>query len=202
MSELQKFDPITLTKAKSTANELTKFVKDNDLSVNIAGKNYLMVEGWQFLGMLNGLTEVIASCEKEEGEEVKYKAVAEIVNQHGTVISRGFAWCSKKERKKSTFEEYAIASMAQTRSIGKAYRNILSWIVKLGGYESMPAEEADKETLEKDLSKLKQQVVKKMKEAGLSDSQAMIRQIESVIGKSVIDTADEAQQILDSLEEE
>ena len=31
--------------------------------------------------------------------------------------------------------------MAQTRAIGKAYRNIIGWVIKLSGYEPTPAEE-------------------------------------------------------------
>lgn len=34
-------------------------------------------------------------------------------------------------------------SMAQTRAIGKAYRNILAWIIRAAGYEPTPAEEMD-----------------------------------------------------------
>jgi hypothetical protein len=33
--------------------------------------------------------------------------------------------------------------MAQTRAIGKAYRNILAWIIRAAGYEPTPAEEMD-----------------------------------------------------------
>ena len=31
--------------------------------------------------------------------------------------------------------------MAQTRAIGKAYRNLLGWVMKLAGYETTPSEE-------------------------------------------------------------
>jgi hypothetical protein len=31
--------------------------------------------------------------------------------------------------------------MAQTRAIGKAYRNLIGWVMKMTGYESTPAEE-------------------------------------------------------------
>jgi hypothetical protein len=33
--------------------------------------------------------------------------------------------------------------MAQTRSIGKAYRNLLAWLMKSAGFEATPAEEMD-----------------------------------------------------------
>ena len=31
--------------------------------------------------------------------------------------------------------------MAQTRAIGKAYRNIIGWVMKMAGYEGTPGEE-------------------------------------------------------------
>ena len=37
-------------------------------------------------------------------------------------------------------------SMAQTRAIGKAYRNCLAWIIRAAGYEPTPAEEMDYNT--------------------------------------------------------
>jgi hypothetical protein len=36
--------------------------------------------------------------------------------------------------------------MAQTRAIGKAYRNCLAWIIRAAGYEPTPAEEMDYNT--------------------------------------------------------
>ena len=59
------------------------------------------------------------------------------------IIGSGIAICTNKEKGKQYFEEYAIASMAQTRAIGKAYRNAFGWLMKLAGYEATPAEEMD-----------------------------------------------------------
>lgn len=207
MSEVEKvkqpklYQAVSLQKAKKLGNELKKFLEDNNLTIEIAGKNYVPVEGWQFTGMQLGLTEVVQSCEPVEGEEIKYKAVVEVINQQGTVVSRGYAWCSNKEKKKSSFEEYAVASMAQTRAIGKAYRNILSWIVKMGGYEATPAEEVDRDNLEQDLAKAKQKIVKKMKEQGIEDSSSMMATIQQAIGKDVVETIDEANTVLKVLDE-
>lgn len=190
-----------MARASKLSKELTKFLKTNNLIIDIAGKNYVPVEGWQFLGTQLGLTEIIQECDPVETneKEIKYKATAEIVNQQGTVISRGFAWCSSNERKKKGFEEYAVASMAQTRAVGKAYRNFLAWIVKMGGYESMPAEEADKEKLEGDLSKAKQKLVKIMQEQGINDSQDMMSTIQQAIGKDLVENIDEANKVLEYL---
>ncbi len=40
-------------------------------------------------------------------------------------------------------DEYAILSMAQTRAVGKAFRNQLAWLMKAAGFEATPAEEMD-----------------------------------------------------------
>jgi hypothetical protein len=53
------------------------------------------------------------------------------------------AICSNKEGNKRQWDEYAILSMAQTRATGKAFRNLISWLMKAAGFEATPAEEMD-----------------------------------------------------------
>ncbi len=125
------------------ANVLKNYITRNNLSVKIVGKDYVMVEGWQFAGGLLGtFPRIVNVVNLSTKEEIKWQAQVEIVNiKTNQVISTGFAVCSNKEGKKSTFDEYAILSMAQTRAIGKAYRNVIGWVIKLAGYEGAPAEE-------------------------------------------------------------
>ena len=49
--------------------------------------------------------------------------------------------------------------MAQTRAIGKAYRNLLAWLMKAAGFEATPAEEMDFVHEEPKKSKPVQEVV-------------------------------------------
>lgn len=128
------------------ASVLKKHVVAQELYTRIQDKNYVHVEGWQFAGGLMGTFPRVVEIENLSGTgEVKWKAVAEIVNlKDGSVLSRGFAICSSKESKKKNFDEYAILSMAQTRAIGKAYRNVIGWVMKLAGYEATPSEEMTK----------------------------------------------------------
>ena len=197
------YQSISMPRAKKLAELLTRFLQGNGLVIEIAGKNYVPVEGWQFVGTQLGLTEVVQTCEPVKADgEIKYKAVVEVINQNGTVISRGFAWCSDKESKKKSFEEYAVASMAQTRAIGKAYRNILAWVVKMGGYEATPAEEIDRDKMETDLGKAKQKIVKLMKEMGIDDSVSMMANIQQSIGKDVVENIDEANKVMEFLRRE
>lgn len=125
------------------AKKLQDFLKKNELLVNIQGKNYAMTEGWQFAGGMFGLVPKVVKVENMSTDnEVRWMAHVEITNiKTKEVVGNGFAICSNKEGKKKSFDEYAVLSMAQTRAIGKAYRNLIGWVVKMAGYETTPAEE-------------------------------------------------------------
>lgn len=194
----------SLANTKKIATELTKFIKDNKLSAVIAGKDYTMVEGWQFAGSQLNLVAIPGELENISTDtEVKYKASAEVFHiPTGTLVSRGFALCSNKESKKKSFDEYAIASMAQTRAIGKAYRNNLSWLMKLAGFEGTPAEEMDKDAAEEDLGRIKTNVFARFKALGITNTAQMLEVIERATGKQTIDNADDAMNVLAELSKE
>lgn len=124
---------------KQMAVVLKQYIVKNNLSVRIVDKDYVMVEGWQFAGGTMGLFPKIAEIQNLGAG--KWMAKAEVVAKDGRVISTGYALCSKEEMKKKSFDDYAILSMAQTRAIGKAFRNLIGWVIKLAGYETTPAEE-------------------------------------------------------------
>ena len=128
---------------KQMATLVRDYIINNGLSVKIQDKDYVMVEGWQFAGGLLGTTPRVSEVvDLSKNDEVKWRATAEIVEiKTGKVISQGFAVCSTKEARKRSFDEYAVLSMAQTRAIGKAYRNVIGWVVKMAGYEATPSEE-------------------------------------------------------------
>lgn len=127
------------------ADQIRAHVDSRNLTANIGGKNYPLVEAWQYAGALVGLFPRVMSCEDiSKNGEYKYRAEVEIIDsRNGDVISRAFAFCSNQEKKKQYFDEYAIASMAQTRAVGKAFRVLLAWILQASGYEATPAEEMD-----------------------------------------------------------
>ena len=111
---------------------------------------YVTVEGWEVLGTMLGIvpvTTIIEDIKNKQGNTVGYKARAtlyqnpiiendEIVG--GTVIARAEAQADRSGFQKDLF---AIASMAQTRALGKAYRMGLSWIMKMAGFEGTFAED-------------------------------------------------------------
>ena len=133
------------------STELSQLIKEKGLSSNIQGKQSVNVEGWQFAGASLGLMPIITETTDltrrgtEPGQvEIKYMAKCEVRNiTSGQLVATGVALCSNFERSKKGFDEYAILSMAQTRAIGKAYRNLLAWLMKAAGFEATPAEEMD-----------------------------------------------------------
>jgi len=131
------------------SGELKKFIVSQNLFTNIKGKNYVNVEGWQFAGGNLGIFPVVETCEKlERGTEVAYRASVALYAGE-KIVSRGIAICSSKESGKTGKDEYVIASMAQTRAEGKAYRLILGWLMKVAGYEPTPTEEVSTEEVAK-----------------------------------------------------
>ena len=127
------------------STELSKLIKEKGLSSNIQGKQFVNVEGWQFAGASLGLMPIITSTQDLSNETaIKYMATCEVRNiTTGQLVATGIALCSNAEKTKRYFDEYAILSMAQTRAIGKAYRNLLAWLMKAAGFGATPAEEMD-----------------------------------------------------------
>lgn len=141
----QSFDLALPSQALQVAEILQKFVKEKNLTSNIKGKQYPLVEAWQFAGSQLGLYPCLVAVNDLSNEkEVKYQAEVNILRlSDDKVMSKGIAICSNKEFSKKSFDEYAILSMAQTRAEGKAYRMLLSWLMKAAGFEATPAEEMD-----------------------------------------------------------
>jgi hypothetical protein len=127
------------------AKDLAKFIKENKLSTQVQGKEFVNVEGWQYAGSRLGIVPIVEHVINVSSEhELKYQAkvtLFDMRSQH--TVGAGFAVCSNKEAGRKFYQEFAIASMAQTRAIGKAYRNILAWIIRAAGYEPTPAEEME-----------------------------------------------------------
>ena len=133
----------------SLATDLAKFIRENKLTHNVQGKEYVNVEGWQYAGSRLGIVPIVEQVlDMSHDGEIKYNAKVNLFDLRSQqVVGAGFAVCSNKENGKKFYAEYAIASMAQTRAIGKAYRNILAWIIRAAGYEPTPAEEMDYQTV-------------------------------------------------------
>ncbi|MGB3617117.1 MAG: hypothetical protein WBA12_03300, partial [Catalinimonas sp.] len=118
------------------AQDLAHFIQENNLAINLHGKQYVNVEGWQYAGARLGILPVVEELINigTEGGEIKYQAKVNLLNlKSDQVVGTGYSICSNRENGKKYYQEFAIASMAQTRAIGKAYRNILAWIIRAAG---------------------------------------------------------------------
>ena len=126
------------------ATNLRDLIVQNKLFTAIKGKNYVNVEGWQIAGAFTGTFPIVETVENlSEGNTYKYRAEVSLRDKEGNKVGYGVAICTNKEPGKTNFDEYAVASMAQTRAVGKAYRMKIGWLLKVAGYETTPAEEMD-----------------------------------------------------------
>ena len=146
-----RIESLDLSRSDETldlAKDLAKFIKDNKLTTNVQGKEYVNVEGWQYAGSRLGIVPIVEHViNVSSDQELKYQAKVTLFDiRHQLTVGAGFAVCSNKESGKKFYQEFAIMSMAQTRAIGKAYRNCLAWIIRAAGYEPTPAEEMEYNT--------------------------------------------------------
>ena len=125
------------------AGTIKKLIVEKKLFTPMQGKNYINVEGWQLAGALTGIYPRVEKVERLPSQSgICYRAEVSLFKlSDGSNMGNGVAICSNTEPGKRNFAEYAVASMAQTRAIGKAYRLALGWLLKLAGYETTPAEE-------------------------------------------------------------
>lgn len=144
-SKIESYDISRSDETLHLATDLAKFIKDNKLTTTVQGKEFVNVEGWQYAGSRLGIVPIVDHVINVSTEtELKYQAKVTLFDlRSGHTVGAGFAVCSNKESGKKFYQEFAIMSMAQTRAIGKAYRNILAWIIRAAGYEPTPAEEME-----------------------------------------------------------
>lgn len=136
-------DPMEIMqRTTEVAGALKEFIGRQGLVSRISNRDYIVVEGWQMLGMLLGVTPgSVITRPVTDG----WEAVVELHDRSGRVVGGGEAECLASERTWKSRDDYARRSMAQTRAIGKAYRNTFGFIAKAAGFEATPAEEMPRE---------------------------------------------------------
>lgn len=73
-----------------------------------------------------------------------YKCGCEIINAvTGAKMGAGWGLCNNVELSKTSYDEFSVHSMAQTRAIGRAFKNVIGFIMKSAGYVPTPSEEMD-----------------------------------------------------------
>jgi hypothetical protein len=132
-------DPVqVLAEATRIADALAQVLRRQKLTTRIQGKEHVRVEGWQTLGGMVGVVPVVTWTRPlEQGWEAR----AEARTLDGRVVGAAEAECLRTETRWGRADDYAVRSMAQTRSISKALSAPLRFIVTLAGFEGTPAEE-------------------------------------------------------------
>ena len=127
--------------ATGIADELAKIIKQKNLYKHIGNKDYVVVEGWNTLGAMLGVT---AREREVHSIDNGWESYVELIRvSDGSVIGGASAICTRAERNWKDRDEFAVRSMTITRATGKAFRLSFSWIMALAGYEPTPAEEMD-----------------------------------------------------------
>lgn len=154
---------LMLKNATEAAEVLMEVVKAQSLFQKIGPREHLLVTAWQFLAHFYGVTAKIVEVRPIVDEltgAAGFEATADaLLVATGQVISSGRAMCLNNEdnwntRPKYEYQNnervqvgnvrvpsYQLASMAQTRAIGKVLSNVLRFVVALAGYDTTPAEE-------------------------------------------------------------
>lgn len=125
--------------ASRAAKALMSIVSKKPKPVIIQGKQFLEYGDWQVLGRFYGATVEI-EWTKELPNRNGYEARA-LVKRNGVIISSAEGMCTRDERRWAQADDYAVRSMAQTRTAAKALRNAFGWVAELAGYSGTPAEE-------------------------------------------------------------
>lgn len=161
----------TLSNASIAAKALQGVISTKKKPVIMNGEIYLEFEDLQLLGQFYGYAVRTGEAQFVEIDGVKgAKAHADLIEiRSGIVIGGAEAYCMRDEEKWNTRTKYEwqgtgkdarrvkvgeeivpwfqLASMAQTRSGAKAFRNRLAWVVVLAGYKPTPAEEMTDSTV-------------------------------------------------------
>ena len=201
------YDLAKPTEVLEMAVVLKNLIIKQNLYTNIKGKNYAMVEGWQIAGFLTGLAVIVEEPKDlSNDKEVKWSCTAKIY-AGDKIVGVGYALCSNKEVIKKSFDEYAILSMAQTRAIGKAYRNKIGWVMKLAGYESTPSEEmvnvanANSPTPTAKPTQIKAEIISLLKKYGAkTDKESILTEITRLTGMEISDKSEDLEEIKNRLE--
>lgn len=174
--------------ATKIATELAKIVNKRKLFTVIGGKKskpkkFVWVEGWTTMGAMLGISPLEEYTRPlPDGRGYESRIVLKRLTD-GMIVGAASAECTVDEANWKGRETYAIRSMAETRATGKAFRLSYAWIMKLAGFEGLPAEEMEQQQWEE--AREKQQEVATEKVATIRGQMAAkIGEIEGVI-KSV-----------------
>ena len=131
-----------IERAAAIATALSTVLRQQRLTSNIQGKEYVRVEGWTLLGSMLGVFPIIVWTRRtEDGWEARVEART----LSGAMVGAAEASCDRTEDSWVDRDDYALRSMAQTRATSKALRLPLGFVVTMAGFEATPAEEVPRD---------------------------------------------------------
>lgn len=110
-------------------------------AVDIQGKKYVRVEGWQAIANAHGCLAAASNVEKVDGG---IRAIGEIRRaDNGVIICTAEGFVGDDEKTWAGRDEYARRAMAQTRAISRVCRSAFAHVVVMmdAGLSTTPAEE-------------------------------------------------------------
>jgi hypothetical protein len=145
--------------ATEVATLFSDIVKRQRMFTRIGGRDHILIEAWQTIGTLTGVFATEAGGVRElpwpeiESVDASDEHYAAILQSRGLGRAWGYAaafravkdgrevgWgegrVTRSERTWAGRDDYALASMAQTRGQSRALGAPLRFIVKLAGYEA------------------------------------------------------------------
>jgi hypothetical protein len=135
-------DPVEVVeRATKAADALASVIEQRKLYAQIQGKKHIVVEGWQTLGAMLGVTPVCTWTRLVSEPAKGWEARVEARTLDGRVIGAAEGECLRSERRWANADDFAVRSMAQTRAMSKALSSVLRFVVTLAGYQGTPAEE-------------------------------------------------------------
>lgn len=137
--------------ATRIARQLAKTVKRRKL-LTVLGvkkpKKYVFVEGWELMGAMIGVVPLEDYC-RPLADGRGYEARVSLKRlTDGMVVGSASTECTFDEPEWQGRNSYAVRSMSLTRATGKAFRLSYAWIMKLAGFEGLPAEEMEQQKWE------------------------------------------------------
>lgn len=130
-----------IAKASEIAGSLKAVLAAQGMLVNIKGKQYVSLDGWQLLGSMLGVVPVVVWTREIEGgwearSEARLMATGQVVGAAEAMcaVAEGGNWGPRSSSN-------ARRAMAQSRSMSRALRGPLGFVVTLAGYQATAAEE-------------------------------------------------------------
>lgn len=105
-------------------------------------KKFPLVHAYQFAGTLLGMSGKVQNIQMvmRPGNiaNIMYQSEGLLYNANGDLLQNGIGFCEAEEGYST---HSSCSSMAQTRSMAKAYRLNIGWIMRAAGFEDTPGEE-------------------------------------------------------------